>query len=99
LAAETLDNAMEEAVAGRASFMDVALEQGTWLTVRDNGQRPPTPPHRECAARDGASAYDVGAVTRRAPRRPASLGRSLCAWRSGAKARDALNACSASRIV
>jgi topoisomerase IV subunit B len=45
LAAETLDNAMDEAVAGHASFIEVALEPGNWLTVRDNGRGMPVDPH------------------------------------------------------
>jgi len=45
LAAETLDNSMDEAVAGHASFIEVALEQGNWLTVRDNGRGIPVDPH------------------------------------------------------
>ena len=38
LAAEILDNAMDEAVAGHASFIEVSLEAGDCLTVRDNGR-------------------------------------------------------------
>ncbi len=45
LAAETLDNAMDEAVAGHASFIEVALEQGNYLTVRDNDRGIPVDPH------------------------------------------------------
>ncbi len=45
LAAEILDNAMDEAVAGHASFIEVALETGNWLTVRDNGRGIPVDPH------------------------------------------------------
>jgi topoisomerase IV subunit B len=45
LAAEVLDNAMDEAVAGHASFIDVALEPGNWLTVHDNGRGIPVDPH------------------------------------------------------
>jgi topoisomerase-4 subunit B len=45
LAAELLDNAMDEAVAGHASFIDVVLEAGNWLTVRDNGRGIPVDPH------------------------------------------------------
>ena len=45
LAAELLDNAMDEAVAGHASFIDVALEPENWLTVRDNGRGIPVDPH------------------------------------------------------
>src|SRR5580700_6457930 len=36
LAAEIIDNAMDEAVAGHASFIEVALEASGYLTVRDN---------------------------------------------------------------
>jgi topoisomerase-4 subunit B len=45
LAAEILDNAMDEAVAGHADFIEVTLEQGNWLTVRDNGRGIPVDPH------------------------------------------------------
>ncbi|MDX6655207.1 MAG: topoisomerase subunit, partial [Solirubrobacterales bacterium] len=34
LAAEILDNCMDEAVAGHASFIEVTMEEGNWLTVR-----------------------------------------------------------------
>ncbi|MCO6415546.1 DNA topoisomerase IV subunit B [Siccirubricoccus sp. KC 17139] len=45
LAAEILDNAMDEAVAGHADRIEVTLEPGNWLTVRDNGRGIPTDPH------------------------------------------------------
>src|SRR5579863_7780055 len=45
LASEMLDNAMDEAVAGHATFIDVALEAGNYLTVRDNGRGIPVDPH------------------------------------------------------
>jgi topoisomerase-4 subunit B len=45
LAAEILDNSMDEAVAGHASFIEVTLEEGNWLTVRDNGRGIPVDPH------------------------------------------------------
>src|SRR4051794_23478416 len=45
LAAEVIDNAMDEAVAGHASFIEVTLEPGNWLTVRDNGRGIPGDPH------------------------------------------------------
>jgi len=45
LAAEILDNAMDEAVAGHADFIEVTLEEGNWLTVRDNGRGIPVDPH------------------------------------------------------
>ncbi len=45
LAAEVLDNAMDEAVAGHATAIEVTLEDGNWLTVRDNGRGIPVDPH------------------------------------------------------
>jgi topoisomerase IV subunit B len=45
LAAEILDNAMDEAVAGHASFIEVNLEAGNFLSVRDNGRGIPVDPH------------------------------------------------------
>ena len=45
LAAEILDNAMDEAVAGHASFIEVHLEDSGFLTVRDNGRGIPVDPH------------------------------------------------------
>jgi topoisomerase-4 subunit B len=45
LASEILDNAMDEAVAGHASFIEMTLEAGNFLTVRDNGRGIPVDPH------------------------------------------------------
>ena len=45
LAAEILDNAMDEAVAGHATAIDVTLEAGNYLAVRDNGRGIPVDPH------------------------------------------------------
>jgi topoisomerase-4 subunit B len=45
LAAEILDNAMDEAVAGHASRIEIALSAGDVLTIRDNGRGIPTDPH------------------------------------------------------
>ncbi|MDA8251248.1 MAG: DNA topoisomerase IV subunit B [Rhodospirillales bacterium] len=45
LAAEILDNAMDEAVAGHASFIDVTLDAGNLLAIRDNGRGIPVDPH------------------------------------------------------
>ncbi|HUC17581.1 MAG TPA: DNA topoisomerase IV subunit B [Acetobacteraceae bacterium] len=45
LAAEILDNAMDEAVAGHAGFIEVTLEEGNVLSVRDNGRGIPVDPH------------------------------------------------------
>ncbi|MGJ0506641.1 MAG: DNA topoisomerase IV subunit B [Methylocystis sp.] len=45
LFAEVLDNAMDEAVAGHATFIEVTLEAAGWLTVTDNGRGIPVGPH------------------------------------------------------
>ena len=45
LFAEVIDNAMDEAVAGHATFIDVTLEADGWLTVTDNGRGMPVDPH------------------------------------------------------
>ncbi len=45
LAAEVLDNAMDEAVAGEASRIEITLEAGNWVTVGDNGRGIPVDPH------------------------------------------------------
>ena len=45
LASEIIDNAMDEAVAGHASFIEVSLAPANTLTVRDNGRGIPTDPH------------------------------------------------------
>ncbi len=45
LAAEILDNAMDEAVAGHATFIEMTLEPGNRLTIRDNGRGIPVDPH------------------------------------------------------
>src|SRR6201996_9002469 len=45
LASEILDNAMDEAVAGHATLIDVTLGLGNTLTVRDNGRGIPVDPH------------------------------------------------------
>ena len=45
LFAEVLDNSMDEAVAGHATFIDVSVEADGWLTVTDNGRGIPVDPH------------------------------------------------------
>ncbi len=45
LASEIIDNAMDEAVAGHASLIEVTLGIGNTLTVRDNGRGIPVDPH------------------------------------------------------
>ena len=45
LFAEVIDNAMDEAVAGHATFIEVSLEENGYLTVIDNGRGMPVDPH------------------------------------------------------
>src|SRR5476651_1730437 len=45
LAAEIIDNAMDEAVAGHAIRIELELKAGNVLSVRDNGRGIPVDPH------------------------------------------------------
>src|SRR6266540_5788605 len=45
LFAEVIDNAMDEALAGHASFIEVELNTDGFLTVTDNGRGIPVDPH------------------------------------------------------
>jgi len=45
LAAEVLDNSMDEAVAGHATRIEVTLDVGNRLTIVDNGRGMPVDPH------------------------------------------------------
>jgi len=56
LAAEVLDNAMDEAVAGYANRIEVVLEPGNRLTVTDNGRGIPIDEHPKYP---GKSALEV----------------------------------------
>src|SRR5919205_3780846 len=56
LAAEVIDNSMDEAVAGHASRIEVTLEAGNRLTVVDNGRGIPVDPHPKFP---GKSALEV----------------------------------------
>ncbi len=60
LFAEVLDNAMDEAVAGHASFIEVALEADGTLCVIDNGRGIPVDPHPKYP---GKSALEVVMTT------------------------------------
>ncbi len=56
LAAEVLDNAMDEAVAGHANRIEVTLEEGNRLTITDNGRGIPVDEHPKYP---GKSALEV----------------------------------------
>src|SRR6266581_7028559 len=56
LAAEVIDNAMDEAVAGHASRIEIELAVDDTLTVRDNGRGIPVDPHPKFP---GKSALEV----------------------------------------
>ncbi len=56
LAAEVLDNSMDEAVAGHASRIEITLEPGNRLTITDNGRGIPVDPHPKFP---GKSALEV----------------------------------------
>ena len=56
LAAEVLDNAMDEAVAGFANRIEVTLEDGNRLTITDNGRGIPVDEHPKYP---GKSALEV----------------------------------------
>src|SRR5579862_5105466 len=45
LFAEVIDNSMDEAVAGHATFIEVSLEESGYLSVVDNGRGMPVDPH------------------------------------------------------
>src|ERR1700722_2247513 len=47
LAAEVLDNAMDEAVAGYASRIEIELAADYTLTIRDNGRGIPVDQHKQ----------------------------------------------------
>ncbi len=56
LFAEVLDNAMDEAVAGHASWIDIEMDASGFVTVIDNGRGIPIDPHPKMK---GKSALEV----------------------------------------
>ncbi|MDX2208729.1 MAG: DNA topoisomerase IV subunit B [Sphingopyxis sp.] len=56
LAAEVLDNSMDEAVAGHATRIEITLDAGNRLTITDNGRGIPVDPHPKFP---GKSALEV----------------------------------------
>lgn len=56
LAGEIFDNSMDEAVAGHADWIEISLEKGNYLTIRDNGRGIPVGEHPKFP---GKSALEV----------------------------------------
>lgn len=56
LVAEVLDNAMDEAVAGHATRIELSLSKNDTVTIKDNGRGIPTDPHPKMK---GKSALEV----------------------------------------
>ena len=84
LAAEVLDNSMDEAVAGHANRIEMSLGVGNRLTVSDNGRGIPVDPHpkfpgksalRKTTARPCALTAACGCVKRPTTNVP---GRPMC---------------------
>ena len=63
LFAEVIDNCMDEAVAGHATFIEVEVEEGGFLSVTDNGRGIPVDPHPKFPKK---SALEVIMTTRHA---------------------------------
>ncbi|MBP5343627.1 MAG: DNA topoisomerase IV subunit B [Alphaproteobacteria bacterium] len=60
LVAEIIDNAMDEAVAGYATNIEVSLDKDNYVTVKDNGRGIPVDPHPKFP---GKSALEVITTT------------------------------------
>ena len=69
LVAEVLDNAMDEAVAGHATRIELELAAGDRVTVRDNGRGIPVDPHPKFQGQVGARGHPDHAAFRRQVRR------------------------------
>ena len=71
LFAEVIDNAMDEAVAGHASFIEVELFEDGSLAVNDNGRGIPVDPHPKFP---GKSALEVIMTTLHSRGPPKGIG-------------------------
>ena len=65
LFAEVIDNAMDEALAGHASFIEVELGADGFLTVTDNGRGIPVDPHPKFPKKSALEVNHVHAAFRR----------------------------------
>ena len=62
LFAELIDNAMDEALAGHADWIDVEMEADGFITVTDNGRGIPVDPHPKFPKKSRARSHHVHAA-------------------------------------
>ena len=62
LAAEVLDNAMDEAVAGHATRIEIKLHKDGALTIRDNGRGIPIDKHPKYKTKSAPFASRTGSI-------------------------------------
>jgi len=60
LFAEVIDNAMDEAVAGHASWIEVDYDKDGWLTVIDNGRGIPVDQHPKFKTKSALEVIKIG---------------------------------------
>ena len=65
LFAEVIDNAMDEALAGHAHFIEVELEADGFITVTDNGRGIPVDPHPKFPKKSALEVIMMHAARRR----------------------------------
>ena len=94
LFAEVIDNSMDEAVAGHATFIEVESRPTAISTVTDNGRGIPVDPHPEVSRQVGARSHHdarcmpAASSTPRSTRPPAACMASAC--RSSTRCRTML---------
>ena len=65
LFAEVIDNSMDEALAGHASFIEVVMEADGFVTVTDNGRGIPVDPHPKFPKKSALEVHHVHVARRR----------------------------------